>query len=173
MKIHAGAYQHAVANLEKERKELYRQIYEAVRSCTPGWSESTLDEISITQVGGAMTNFIFIVSKPEGLNHKVLLRIYGEGTDLFFPRDREINTFQMLSERNIGIKFLGEFDNGRVERLIEGTVSTIVFPHACILYYRPVLLLIFVNLIFLLRLPPKFTNCIRWISQDWKNHLRL
>lgn len=69
-----------------------------------------------------MTNFIFLANKNEGENAKVLIRIYGEGTENFFSREDEMKLFELLSNANVGIGLLGTFENGRLEKVINGEV---------------------------------------------------
>lgn len=114
----------AVGALEKEKLKLHGAIVAAVSECTPGWAGVVVNDVNVDQFGGAMTNLIFKVSKPEGENQDVLVRVYGEGTDSFFSRTEETHMFQMLSAKDIGVALLGEFENGRVEKLIYGTTLT-------------------------------------------------
>ena len=127
MKVDASQYLQAVKNVEKERSALHHALFKAVTQCTKGWKETTFEELlSIEQVGGAMTNLVFIGRKKssDSENANVLIRIYGEGTDAYFERSKELLLFKTLSNMNLGIQFLGEFENGRVEKLIHGTVRS-------------------------------------------------
>ncbi|CCI41498.1 unnamed protein product [Albugo candida] len=110
----------AVRALEREKQHLHASIVSALSSCTRGWDSVRSDDVNITHIGGAMTNLIFHASKPNGDNADVIVRIYGEGTDSFFSRMEEIRVFQLLSAQNIGVALLGEFENGRVEKRIDG-----------------------------------------------------
>ncbi|CAA6666245.1 unnamed protein product [Spirodela intermedia] len=70
----------------------------------------------------AMTNEVYQVYWPSS-NHgapqrKVLLRVYGEGVDVFFDRKDEIRTFEFMSRQGQGPQLLGFFHNGRVEEFI-------------------------------------------------------
>lgn len=123
-KVIAGPFLAAVGALEKEKQKLHASIVKTLAECTPGWKDVNTDDINVDHLGGAMTNLIFAVSKPSGENSDVLIRIYGEGTDSFFARDEETRLFELLSSKNIGIKLLGEFRNGRTEKLIHGTTFT-------------------------------------------------
>lgn len=114
----------AVGALEKEKLKLQASIVRTLAECTPGWESVRAADVDVTHVGGAMTNLIFAVTKPEGENADVLVRIYGEGTDAFFVRHEETRLFQLLSAQNIGVQLLGEFGNGRVEKLLHGTTFT-------------------------------------------------
>ncbi|DAZ92517.1 TPA: hypothetical protein N0F65_012747 [Lagenidium giganteum] len=118
--VTVGPYLAAAAKLEKEKQLLHESIVSALSQCTPGWSDVKTETVDVRSIGGAMTNLIFTVSKPEGENDDVLVRIYGEGTESFFSRSDEIRLFQLLSEKNIGVALLGEFANGRVEKFIDG-----------------------------------------------------
>ncbi len=71
-----------------------------------------------------MTNIIFVASqkKDDRNNSRLLIRIYGEGTDLFIHRREEIKLLQLLSDENMGIGLIGEFINGRFEKYVDGKV---------------------------------------------------
>jgi len=64
-----------------------------------------------------MTNEVYLCSLPS--NEKILLRIYGHGTELFFERHRELATFRKLSEKGYGPKLLASFETGRLEEWID------------------------------------------------------
>ncbi|KAL2894423.1 putative choline kinase 3 [Bienertia sinuspersici] len=57
--------------------------------------------IEVKRLSGAMTNEIFEIFWPNekvDVHHrKVLVRVYGEGVEVFFNRDDEIRTFESLS----------------------------------------------------------------------------
>eukprot|EP00644_Phytophthora_capsici_P009510 jgi/Phyca11/6660/fgenesh1_pm.PHYCAscaffold_13_\ len=71
-----------------------------------------------------MTNLIFVARKPVGEHRDVLVRVYGEGTEAFFSRAQETRLFQLLSDQKIGVELLGQFANGRAEKLINGSTYT-------------------------------------------------
>ncbi|TYZ58651.1 hypothetical protein PybrP1_009238 [[Pythium] brassicae (nom. inval.)] len=120
----AGPFLAAVGALEKEKLKLQASIVRTLVECTPGWDGVCAADVDVTHVGGAMTNLIFAVTKHDGENADVLIRIYGEGTDAFFVRHEETRLFELLSAQNIGVKLLGEFGNGRVEKLLHGATFT-------------------------------------------------
>ncbi|RAL40648.1 hypothetical protein DM860_006718 [Cuscuta australis] len=92
------------------------------------WGDVLLDDegdlvgaIKVKHLSGAMTNEVYQISWPakmESLTRKVLVRVYGEGVDLFFDRDGEIRTFECLSSKGYGPKLLGQFPQGRIEEFI-------------------------------------------------------
>ncbi|KAI3465431.1 hypothetical protein Pfo_022094 [Paulownia fortunei] len=77
--------------------------------------------LKVFHLSGAMTNEVYRISWPtktENVARTVLVRIYGEGVELFFNRDEEIRTFECLSMHGHGPKLLGQFREGRVEEFI-------------------------------------------------------
>ena len=117
-------YLAAVAVVDKAKLQLQASIVSTLIQCVPSWRDVTRDSVDVEHVGGAMTNLIFAVHKPDGEHCDVLVRVYGEGTESFFSRVEETRLFQLLSEQAIGIALLGQFANGRVEKLINGSTYT-------------------------------------------------
>lgn len=56
-------------------------INSALRATTPGW-EGVEDGFAMKALTGGMTNAVFRCSKPGGENSTVLLRSYGQGTEV-------------------------------------------------------------------------------------------
>ncbi|ESW23937.1 hypothetical protein PHAVU_004G089000 [Phaseolus vulgaris] len=83
-----------------------------------------IDDVNSLQVKplkGAMTNEVFEVNWPtksDGHQRKVLVRLYGEGIEVFFNRVDEIQTFESMSKHGQGPRLLGRFTTGRVEEFI-------------------------------------------------------
>lgn len=77
---------------------------------------------------GAMTNEVYRARWATGSGDSsapgqsdartVLVRVYGEGVDLFFDREDEVRTFEFMSRHGHGPRLLGRFPNGRVEEFI-------------------------------------------------------
>lgn len=99
-------------------KEAKKVLY----SLAAAWEDVVdTNALNVVPLKGAMTNAVFAVdwSTEKGkLPRKVLLRIYGEGVDVFFDRDDEIRTFECMSKHGQGPHLLGRFKNGRVEEFI-------------------------------------------------------
>ncbi|CAH0474020.1 unnamed protein product [Peronospora belbahrii] len=117
-------YLAAVATLCKTKHELESCLLSTICKCVPSWHHIEPEVVEIQHLGGAMTNLIFALHKSSGKDCHVLVRVYGEGTDVFFSRKEETRMFQLLSEKHIGIQLLGQFANGRVETLIPGITYT-------------------------------------------------
>jgi len=77
-----------------------------------------LDSHVITQIQGGITNLLWKVSGPSG---SVLVRVYGENTELMFDRQQECALFGELAARGFGPKLLGLFANGRIEGYFEAS----------------------------------------------------
>lgn len=87
------------------------------------------DALQVIPLKGAMTNQVFQIKWPtrkDGVPRKVLVRIYGEGVEVFFDRDNEIQTFEFMSKSGQGPRLLGRFSIGRIEEFIHARV--ILFP---------------------------------------------
>ncbi|CAN8239371.1 unnamed protein product [Cochlearia groenlandica] len=81
-----------------------------------------LELLDIIPIKGAMTNQVYQINWPslndQGVDRRVLVRIYGVGVDLFFNREDEIKTFECMSHHGYGPKLLGRFQDGRLEEFI-------------------------------------------------------
>lgn len=85
-----------------------------------------LESLQVKPMKGAMTNQVFMVNWPtkENIYHhrKLLVRVYGQGVDLFFNRKDEIRTFEVVSRHGHGPRLLGRFAGGRIEEFINARV---------------------------------------------------
>ncbi|KAI4366833.1 hypothetical protein MLD38_022650 [Melastoma candidum] len=81
-----------------------------------------LEALKVVPLKGAMTNEVFQINWPSrtgaGVVRKVLVRIYGEGVEIFFNRNDEVKTFECMSMHGEGPRLLGRFADGRVEEFI-------------------------------------------------------
>ncbi|XAR54491.1 Ethanolamine kinase [Bertholletia excelsa] len=76
--------------------------------------------LQVIRLKGAMTNEVYQIKWPtkEQSPRRVLVRIYGEGVEVFFNRNDEIRTFEFMSKSGQGPRLLGRFANGRIEEFI-------------------------------------------------------
>lgn len=98
------------------------EAMDILKSLASEWDD-VLDanQLQVFPVMGALTNEVFQIkwpTKAEEDSRKVLVRIYGEGVDIFFDRNDEIQTFESMSKNGQGPRLLGRFSNGRVEEFI-------------------------------------------------------
>ncbi|CAL9773026.1 unnamed protein product [Musa acuminata subsp. burmannicoides] len=104
---------------ERIPKEAKRILYNLASE----WGDVADSEaLEVVHLKGAMTNEVYQVNWPtlskDGVSRKVLVRIYGEGVDVFFDREAEIRTFECMSRHGQGPLLLGRFATGRVEEFI-------------------------------------------------------
>lgn len=106
-------------------EQLREKAFELIRGTVQSWNDVPQADypfFRLDRLGGAMTNCMFICRLVAGASSappKVLLRIYGEGSDQFFSRSRELFILQVLSCLNVGPKLLGRFQNGRFEEYLD------------------------------------------------------
>ncbi|RYR03763.1 hypothetical protein Ahy_B06g083036 [Arachis hypogaea] len=86
--------------------------------------------LQVKPLKGAMTNEVFEINWPaksDGHLRRVLVRLYGEGVEVFFNRDveDEIQTFESMSKHGQGPCLLGRFATGRVEEFIHARFHVI------------------------------------------------
>ncbi|XP_024030892.1 probable choline kinase 2 isoform X2 [Morus notabilis] len=80
-----------------------------------------LEHLEIVPLKGAMTNEVYQITWPtkdDDFPRKVLVRVYGEGVEVFFNREDEIRTFETISKHGQGPRLLGRFGAGRIEEFI-------------------------------------------------------
>nr|XP_043640177.1 probable choline kinase 3 [Erigeron canadensis] len=80
------------------------------------------NKLNVVHLSGAMTNVVYRITWPKNTNENddrtVLVRIYGEGSDIFFDREEEIRAFESISTHGHGPRLLAQFPQGRVEEFI-------------------------------------------------------
>ncbi|CAN1802097.1 Probable choline kinase 1 [Linum perenne] len=99
------------------------EMKKALKSVAMEWGDVVEDmkALQVIPMKGAMTNEVYQINWPtkEGeISRKLLIRIYGEGVDVFFNRDVEVRTFECMSNHGQGPRLLGRFPQGRVEEFI-------------------------------------------------------
>lgn len=73
-------------------------------------------DITITTISGGITNALYKCALPFSTGREpVLVRVYGEKTELIINRDKDNEVFKLLAKTPIGVPFLGLFGNGRIE----------------------------------------------------------
>ncbi|BAD87386.1 putative choline kinase CK2 [Oryza sativa Japonica Group] len=115
-------------------REARRLLHEMAAS----WADvADCRALQVIPLKGAMTNEVYQVRWLNGAPatadggeveaeaaarerevRKVLVRIYGDGVELFFDREDEVRTFECMSRHGQGPRLLGRFTNGRVEEFI-------------------------------------------------------
>lgn len=109
------------------------ELRKILQTLSTKWGDviEDLESLEVKPMKGAMTNEVFMVSWPRKETNlrcrKLLVRVYGEGVELFFNRDDEIRTFEFVARHGHGPRLLGRFAGGRVEEFIHARVTYIPF----------------------------------------------
>lgn len=108
--------------LDNKEDPLTVEAKEILKSLAANWGDVfDGNELQVIRLKGAMTNQVFQIKWPtkmEDVSRKVVVRIYGEGVEVFFDRDDEIRTFEFMSKQGQGPRLLGRFPTGRIEEFI-------------------------------------------------------
>ncbi|XP_038700586.1 probable choline kinase 1 isoform X2 [Tripterygium wilfordii] len=99
------------------------ELKKVLRTVASNWGDvvDDMEALCVIPLRGAMTNEVYQINWPKkngDLPRKVLVRLYGEGVEVFFDREDEIRTFECMSKHGQGPRLLGRFADGRVEEFI-------------------------------------------------------
>jgi len=100
-----------------------------VLSVRPGWSEPGSNVEFARFTDGITNTLLKAVNKKPGLSkdevdkEAILLRAYGNGTDLIIDRLRETQNHELLMKHGLAPELLARFDNGMIYRFIQGAVT--------------------------------------------------
>ncbi|KAJ1911965.1 hypothetical protein IWQ60_009887 [Tieghemiomyces parasiticus] len=120
-----------------DKKEMRESIINALPRILPSWKRLPTTRLEVERLSGAMTNVVYkltVTRPPSDTDSSVtqagppakqyLLRIYGQGVDELFEREKELYWLRKLSELGIGPRMLGIFRNGRLEQYLDSNVLT-------------------------------------------------
>ncbi len=94
----------------------------------PEWEDGKIEFLRFTD--GITNTLLKVINKKSGLseeeldNDAVLLRAYGQGTDLIIDRERETQNHELLMQHNLAPVLLARFQNGMLYRFIRGAVTS-------------------------------------------------
>ncbi|KAH3765158.1 choline kinase alpha [Pelomyxa schiedti] len=119
----------------EDLSEIFPWALKQCKELVNGWKNVDVSEISIKVIKGGLTNRLYKLSlSPEAterLNEAadpascervpqhVLVRKYGEGTEVFFDRSHEHIIFSRFSDARLGPHLYGLFEGGRIEEFLE------------------------------------------------------
>lgn len=95
----------------------------------PEWSSPTSKLEFVRFTDGITNTLLKAVNKQPGLSkdaidrEAVLLRAYGQGTDLIIDRARETQNHELLMQHGLAPELLARFNNGMMYRFIRGSVT--------------------------------------------------
>ncbi|KAL4433561.1 hypothetical protein ABPG75_000002 [Micractinium tetrahymenae] len=87
-------------------------IVSACQRLLPGWAGAPVD---VRLLAGGISNALFAVSCPVG---KAAFRIYGDNTERFVDRARELDVMRLVHQHGFGPQVLATFANGRIEEFL-------------------------------------------------------
>ena len=96
------------------------------RQAVGGDSSTHAESLQVTQIQGGITNRLYCVSLSGSTavdTKPVLVRVYGEGSDLFIDRRMDEAVFRELTvypSGTFGVKLLATLKDGRIEEFFDG-----------------------------------------------------
>jgi ethanolamine kinase len=112
-----------------DRNDSRSSALQLILTTLPEWSGNE-DSIQLIRCTEGMTNTLLKVvnhrpglSKDEAEKDAVLLRAYGNGTDVIIDRARETQNHETLMRYDLAPMLLARFQNGMIYRYIPGTVT--------------------------------------------------
>eukprot|EP01083_Nonionella_stella_P075533 205392_1 len=116
----------------KDKQLLFQHVHYIVNHLFPLTDEPYDKDTDISKssytlsvIQGGITNLLYLLTPKSGdecksndqaSGHKLLVRIYGENTEVLIDRDREEKLFYELGNVGFGPKLYGIFGNGRMEQ---------------------------------------------------------
>uniref|UniRef100_A0A7N0UDV3 Choline kinase n=1 Tax=Kalanchoe fedtschenkoi TaxID=63787 RepID=A0A7N0UDV3_KALFE len=121
--LHSYLTMAAGENSTKSKEgRLPKEAISLLESLASKWSDVTDSKaLQVIPLKGAMTNEVYQIkwsTNTDEVSRNVLVRVYGEGVDIFFDRSNEIKMFEFMSRQGQGPRLLGRFPNGRLEEFI-------------------------------------------------------
>ncbi|KAG5299331.1 ethanolamine kinase [Histoplasma capsulatum G186AR] len=101
-----------------------------VLTLNPHWEHSEGDIEFIRFTDGITNTLLKIIKRVPGLsdeqvdNDAVLMRAYGNHTEILIDRERETRSHALLAERGLAPPLLARFQNGLLYRFIRGKVTS-------------------------------------------------
>lgn len=94
----------------------------------PEWADGKVEFVRFTD--GITNTLLKVINKKPGLSEDevdadaILLRAYGQGTDLIIDRERETQNHELLMQHGLAPALLARFQNGMLYRFIKGAVTS-------------------------------------------------
>ncbi|CAL3963775.1 unnamed protein product [Diplocarpon coronariae] len=108
--------------------ESHTSALRLILTLRPDWENGKVEFIRFTD--GITNTLLKVVNKRNGLTDEeidseaVLLRAYGQGTDLIIDRERETQNHELLSRHHLAPELLARFHNGMLYRFIRGAATS-------------------------------------------------
>lgn len=96
----------------KEEATCHADLKLVCKAIVKGWATAQEDSMQITVICGGITNLLYRV---QYLSKSVLVRVYGEKTEMLIDREVDNAVFAELSKSGFAPMYHGRFLNGRIE----------------------------------------------------------
>lgn len=110
-------------SIEESIKPILRQL-------RPDWN---INEVKFKQFNDGISNMLVGCNMPSlAPGEMILFRLFGNKTELFIDREKELETFQILHSKGYGPPVYGTLENGLSYGFLEGDVldtDMIAEPH--------------------------------------------
>ena len=90
-----------------DESESYSQIAKMCKKLLPSWHAASIEGMVITKISGGISNLIVKVAPSEDGIPPVVLKVFGEKTELLVDRDQELRTLIKLNSCGFGAKVIG------------------------------------------------------------------
>eukprot|EP00884_Botryococcus_braunii_P013405 jgi/Botrbrau1/22065/Bobra.0024s0074.1 len=105
-------------DLGKCREGLLKEIKSICSLLVDGWSVLDPKIFDVSVISGGITNLLWKVTPSIPGLEPVVLRVFGDKTEVLIDRENELRTLLYLNQKGFGARVLGTFDNGRVESFL-------------------------------------------------------
>lgn len=108
-------------DLDDGEEEANAAIYTLCVSSLPGWAGLSQDDVEFKKLAGGISNLLVKVAPKSSKLGAVVVKVFGESTDLMVDRKRETQVVCELGAQGYGPKVLALFGNGRIEEFLHCT----------------------------------------------------
>ncbi|MFT5681498.1 MAG: ethanolamine kinase [Myxococcota bacterium] len=102
--------------IDRDAPDRDARLLDVVRRIAPSWAHE--ETAVVSSISGGITNLLFLLTAPD--RDPMLVRLYGDGTEVVIDRDRENTLMAYLSQQGFAPTFHGRFTGGRVEGYLTG-----------------------------------------------------
>ena len=88
--------------LGPDESESNAQIRAMCKRLLPQWHGASTEDIAIMKISGGISNLIVKVQPSESHLYPVVLKVFGEKTELLVDRDQELRTLIKLNASGFG-----------------------------------------------------------------------
>jgi thiamine kinase-like enzyme len=112
-------------------------LYASINAMLLQLTQQTDSDVSysLKPLTGGITNVLYRATPSNG-SEEFVVRFFGDGTEIFIDRTVENNVFASLSQAGLAPAFVGLFENGRVEGMLDchnlscdDMVNPVLIPH--------------------------------------------